>query len=201
MLTINHTQIERVDKIKFLGVIIDDKFNWKSHVTYIQAKIAKNIGIIYKVKHLLNTQALFKLYNALILPYLTYCCEVWGNTYKSTLNHLLILQKKVLRHVMNAHFISPSKPIFNYLKTLDLFNLVKLYTVAIMHKAFYNLLPPIIQGNFVLCTDIHSRGTRQKKINSIRNIAELPINLQAWVIEEWNSWLDQGHSFLSERSI
>ena len=95
-LIINQFQIERVNKIKFLGIFIDEKLNWKSHVTYVQNKVAKIIGIFNKVKFILNTTTLFKLYNALILPFLSYCCEVWGNTYKSTLSHLFVLQKKKL---------------------------------------------------------------------------------------------------------
>ena len=35
---INGTKIQRVNELKFLGVIIDDKLNWKHHISYTQKK-------------------------------------------------------------------------------------------------------------------------------------------------------------------
>lgn len=38
---------------------------------------------------MLDQKSLPILYNSLVLPYLTYCVEVWGNTYPSSLQRLL----------------------------------------------------------------------------------------------------------------
>ena len=40
--------------IKFLGMLINDKFNWKEHISMIQCKLKKNIAIIYRAKYLLK---------------------------------------------------------------------------------------------------------------------------------------------------
>lgn len=93
-LIIDHIEIERVHENKFLGVILDHKLCWKPHIEFVRAKIAKNISVINKVKHILNPQSLHTLYCAMILPYLHYCSEVWGNTYKTTTNSISTLQKK-----------------------------------------------------------------------------------------------------------
>ena len=37
--------------IKFLGVYIDNKFNWKKHISYLASKISKGIGMIIKAGH------------------------------------------------------------------------------------------------------------------------------------------------------
>lgn len=60
--TVNEVNIELVQETKFLGVILDDKISWKSHVKYIGSKIARNIGIIGKVKYILNEKSLYMLY-------------------------------------------------------------------------------------------------------------------------------------------
>ena len=39
---------------KFLGVIIDSKLNWSDHIRYIKNKISKSIGILTKIRRLLN---------------------------------------------------------------------------------------------------------------------------------------------------
>ena len=39
-------QIAQVSNIKFLGVILDEKLNWKAHVSYISGKISRAIAVI-----------------------------------------------------------------------------------------------------------------------------------------------------------
>ncbi len=72
--------IEKVSEIHFLGVIVDDKLTWKPHVAYIQNKMPKNISVLSKAKYVLDYKAMRILYCSLIMPYLSYCIEVWGNT-------------------------------------------------------------------------------------------------------------------------
>ena len=40
--------------IKFLGVLLDERLSWKEHIKYNESKIAKNVGLLYEVKHYLN---------------------------------------------------------------------------------------------------------------------------------------------------
>ena len=80
---INNIKCQRVYSSKFLGVFIDYKLTWKEHIKYACGKICKCIAILNKVKNLLNKSSLHMLYNSLFTPYLTYCTEVWGNTYKT----------------------------------------------------------------------------------------------------------------------
>ena len=90
---INNCVIDRVHVTKFLGVLIDEKLNWKKHITFICSKLSKSIGVIYKASRLLNTPALYTLYCTLFLPYSNSCAEVLGNTYKSNILPLIMKQK------------------------------------------------------------------------------------------------------------
>ena len=69
----NNSIITRVRATKFLGVIIDEKLTWKDHISLVRSKLSKTVGILYRIRHLLNRSALFILYCSLCLPYLTYC--------------------------------------------------------------------------------------------------------------------------------
>lgn len=77
-LILNGAKIERVYETKFLGVILDHKLSWKPHIEYIKQKLSKSIGLIYKTSNFLNKNGLHILYFSLIMPYMTYCVEVWG---------------------------------------------------------------------------------------------------------------------------
>ena len=43
---VNNVQIEQTKHTKFLGVIFDDNLYWSNHISYINRKKAKGIGIL-----------------------------------------------------------------------------------------------------------------------------------------------------------
>ena len=53
-LVIDNASITRVYSAKYLGNIIDVKFNSIEHFTYIKNKISKAIGIMYKARQYLK---------------------------------------------------------------------------------------------------------------------------------------------------
>ena len=55
-LKIEGETISEVSKTKFLGVIIDNKLNWQHHINYISCKVAKAIGIILKIRKVLDNE-------------------------------------------------------------------------------------------------------------------------------------------------
>ena len=87
--------LTKVNSIKYLGIIVDDKLNWIDHITYVKAKISNGIGIMYKARRHLNKHSLRNLYYAYIYPYLTNCIEVWGCASKCQLNSMFLVQKNV----------------------------------------------------------------------------------------------------------
>ena len=98
-LTINNNTIDRVKEVCFLGVILDENLTWKAHVSYIARKISKSIGIVYRSSFYSFKSALRILYFALVYPYLQYCVMIWGSTYSSNHNRIVLLQKRGVRIV------------------------------------------------------------------------------------------------------
>ena len=90
-LYLNNKQITEITCIKYLSVLIDSNLNWKEHILNMSKKITKSIGIICKLRHFVNTQTLVQLYYAIVYPFLTYGCMVWGSTYCSIIKPLQIL--------------------------------------------------------------------------------------------------------------
>ena len=76
---LNNQNVQLVQSTKFLGVNIDDNLTWCNHVNYIVGKICYTIGILSKLRSFVPLRILTNLYNALILPHLSYCNIVWGN--------------------------------------------------------------------------------------------------------------------------
>ena len=65
--TINETSVT-----KFLGIHIDKKLNFVNHITEMSVKVAKSIGLLYKLNRFLPETILKTLYTSLIHPYLSY---------------------------------------------------------------------------------------------------------------------------------
>ena len=54
VIKINNHDIERVNTMKFLGVLLDDNLSWKENMKYLENKIAKSIGLMYRAKPFLD---------------------------------------------------------------------------------------------------------------------------------------------------
>ena len=91
---INDVNIETVTQTKSSVILIDNKLCWSSHIEYLCSKIAKGIGIIKKVKYVINKDSFIGLYYACVYPYLCYCNVIWGRAAKLYLSHLHLLQNK-----------------------------------------------------------------------------------------------------------
>ena len=50
-LRISGTPIERMHEARFLGVIVDESLNWSRHISTVQSKMARYVGIMYKIKN------------------------------------------------------------------------------------------------------------------------------------------------------
>ena len=91
-LTINHSNIDRVTKFNFLGVILSYNLKWDKHINYISQKISRIIGVMHRLKYIYPRHILFRLYNTLIIPHFTYSILVWGS--KIVPNHSIHLYFK-----------------------------------------------------------------------------------------------------------
>ena len=97
---IDGTDIERKSEARFLGVIVDEKLSWTSHIKAIKIKMSRYIGIMHKIKHILPLKARLQIYQSLIQSHLNFCSLVWGFAAKSNIESLFIKQKQGMRTVM-----------------------------------------------------------------------------------------------------
>ena len=63
---IDNTVLDRACVTKFLGILIDDKLNWKEHIGMTKSKLSKTIAITYRAKYLLDKNSLFIIYCSVV---------------------------------------------------------------------------------------------------------------------------------------
>ena len=105
-------------------------------------------------------KTLLMLYNTLILPHISYCNIVWGNSGKTKVNPILLLQKKAIRICTNSGYLSKTKPLFHRLKTLKIYDIHTHQTALFMQKFNLKLLPDVFLDFFQYNTNVHKYPTR-----------------------------------------
>jgi len=96
----------------------------------------------------------------MILPYLNYACEIWGNTFETRLKNLVVLQKRAIRLIDKANYREHSEPLFAKYKCLKLCDIVNLKTLIITFQAEYKMLPVNLQKMLKKSMYVHKYNTR-----------------------------------------
>ena len=147
---VDNVIIERVTNCKFLGVVLDDKFTWKLHIDHIKNKVSKGLGILLKSRKILDRESLVTLYNALIKPYFTYGLTIWGNTFKSYLKRLEIVQKKIMSVITFSDYYAHTTPLFCELKIMTITQLYEYFSCIHIYRCMKCIVPRLFWGDFIL---------------------------------------------------
>ena len=109
----------------FLGITIDEHLDWKVHIDNLSNKIARNVGVLNKLKHFLPIYIMKTLYSSLIASHLQYCTLLWANSHATNVRKLQLLQEKAIRIIISSHYIAHTDPLFAMIKLLKLGDLYK----------------------------------------------------------------------------
>jgi FMN-dependent NADH-azoreductase len=121
------------------------------------------------------------------MPYLLYCIEIWGNSYKTYLKPIQVLQKKAIRIFSGAPRLEHTNSLFINLKLLKLDDMIESQTLLIMYKAYNILLPKNVQKYFDT-VNVLTKRTRQKynfKVKYVRtNLKAMGLTVRG--VKLWN---------------
>ena len=142
-LIISNIVIERKTEVRFLGVIIDEKLTWTSHVKALQSKMCRYIGVMYKIKKYLPLKARLQIYHSFIQSHINFCSLVWGFSAKSNIDSLFSKQKKGIRAVVpgfinykykDGELPGHTKSFFKEYNILTIQGIIALNALLFMHK-------------------------------------------------------------------
>ena len=156
----NNVNLEQKTECKFLGVIVDENITWKSHVKHISSKITKTIAILRFLKYTFPKDILKTLYMSLIQPYLNYCNVIWGAADKTIIEPLLLLQKKALRIVNRVHYLDHTKPLFESMKILTIYQQYELNCISFIYKCLNSSKYTSFKNSLSRNSHFHNYNTR-----------------------------------------
>ena len=83
-LTFNNIPVAQTNSQKHLGMHLDRKLNFEEHLTKVESKVNKTIGIIRKLQNVLPRSALITIYKSFIRPHLDYGDIIYDKTFNES---------------------------------------------------------------------------------------------------------------------
>ena len=165
-----HLTAHIVGPYTFLGITIDEHLDWKFHIDNLSDKIARNVGVLNKLKHFLPVYIMKTLYSSLIALHLQYCTLLWANSHVTNIRKLQLLQMKAIRIITSSHNIVHTDPLFSTTTLLKLDDLYKYQFGIFMHKVTHCQLPQNMSSMFLRTDNIHSHQLRNQNSYYIQQI-------------------------------
>ena len=110
---LNTNILQQIHCTPFLEIIIDDKLKWANHLTYINNKLSKCMGILLKACKLLNTSVTAVIPFFRVFFHTLFTVPTYGVLLLIfTSNHLLYCRKKIVRIISFSRYNSPTKFLF-----------------------------------------------------------------------------------------
>ena len=195
------TAIERTKTLKYLGIILDNTLNFKTHINALSNRLRKIIYVFRSLRHVADRDLIKKVYFALCQSLLNYCIVSWGGGPKSTLMPLERTQRAILKVSSFLPFRFPTTDLYLDYEVLTVRKLYILQTLLMQHS-LSDYVPaceqiphrrhnPINRLQFKFTTTFAQkffcfRGNYlYNKINNKTNIYHLPKQLCKTKITNW----------------
>ena len=161
-IVLNSTPLESVEEFNYLGLTIDNKLTFKSHILKITKKLNSVNRVLYLLSFSLPFHILRKIFFSIGYPHVHLHIIAWGGANQSTLYPLKIALNKIIRNIKShsPYFNSDTNQAYNELNILSIQKLYKFRLAEFTYSALHN-------NNYILQDFVHyhslshSYGTRQ----------------------------------------
>lgn len=130
-IVIDRTEIDVVQNFKSLGVIFSENLSWDVHINDLIKKLSKTIGLMRRYCYTFPKAVNIMLYNGLFSSVLNYGALVWGTTTRENINELQLLQKRAVRIICKAPYLSHTRDMY---KQLNIVNVESMYNYRLSRQ-------------------------------------------------------------------
>lgn len=109
----NGNGIEKVESVKYLGVIVDSNLRMNGHTNHLVKKISQSMNAMNTIKKYLPTYSLMQFYNAFIGSHLFCNGFLMCRMNVTDINRLQIIQNKALKTAFGLERRYPTEKLYN----------------------------------------------------------------------------------------
>lgn len=145
-INIGPSNVQWSNEIKYLGVLLDKKLLFQTHIDYTKERAQKLIRILYSLinrKSKLNLKNKMLIYKSIFKPMLLYACSVWGECANCHKNKLQVTQNKCLKLINNLPFYYSTKKLHKISNINPIQEAITKQTNTFLHKCQYSDNPLI----------------------------------------------------------
>ena len=151
-LTISHRGVDIACKgsIQYLGVTVDSQLKWKEHIQHVRQKCFMSLSKLRRVSHFFPTPTRLKIYNALVLPHLDYCCVLWHSCGSVLTQKVERIQNYGMRIITSFSRYTPSETLRSKLHWMTLSRRREVFQLSLVHRCIHSGAPKYLHSKFTL---------------------------------------------------
>ena len=154
-------KIDRSNSVKYIGLILDEKLNFKDHTAAVIKSVTKFFGIFKNIKENISFKLARQLYFAFIYSRLKYGIEVYGSCSKTQMNKLQIVQNRLMKFLFRKPRMTSTNELHHEIKILKLNDLHDFSILQLVHNCLNKKCPLTFAEYFKKKASGHN--TRQAK--------------------------------------
>ena len=97
-------KLKKVDRVKSLGIIIDEKLNWEPHIEHLVNKLNMTIVMLKRIAKFIPKSEHRKLCDSLFKSHINYRISSWRGVSESKLQNIFAVQKRCIRLLFGKKF-------------------------------------------------------------------------------------------------
>ena len=131
-ITFDGVNLEWVKEIKYLGLIIDNRLSFASHVDSLCSRLSKLQGISYSLSTFVPRDILLNIYYSLVYSLVIQNIVIWGGVANVHAERVNVILNKILRIILDVKFenyrpLTPTTAMYTQLELLKFKDIYKLY--------------------------------------------------------------------------
>nr|CAI5838597.1 unnamed protein product [Callosobruchus analis] len=167
-LNIGSQALQFQDSIKILGVTIDNKLKFTTHIKNMMQKIFSKFRTLYAHRHILNFKLRKKLSEALVLSVFNYCSIVYFYFLnQQAKNRMQVVQNTCARFIFRLRKFDHVSELFVTLNWMRMVDLIRYHYIVFVHRIMERSRPSYLRDKLIFRRDTYSRRLRDQHSLSV----------------------------------
>lgn len=163
--------IEKVQEMKYLGIIIDDQLNFKRNAEQVAKKMSKMVGFLSRNRKKIPPVVRLTLYKCMIGSFVDFNSTILFLNNDNEINLLQRIQNRAMRNITHGNRYSRITDMLQQTNLMSIKQRICYNVLILIYKATRNMLPNYLSVNIIRTSDIQPyqlRGnTRLRPLPSI----------------------------------
>lgn len=168
-LIFDDVHLKDVESHKHLGVTISSNLSWNLHINEILSKAYAKLGLMRKVKYILDRNSLQKLYFSFIRPVLEYADIIWDNIPEYLSLKIENIQLEAARIMTGGNRLASKTLLYKETGWVPLSKRREDHRLILLFKMFHGKVPNYLL-NLLQTQLLSNESHNTRSTNSIREI-------------------------------